>query len=277
MANVLITGCSSGFGLLTALEFARHGDTVYASMRNTAKGADLEKQAEAESLPIHIVQLDVTDSASIKRCVDNVLAKAGTIDVLVNNAGAELQCPVEEATDEEVQWQFDTNVFGMLRVIRAVVPHMRARNHGAIVNLSSVAGVVGNPYAGIYSATKHAIEGFTEAMHFELQAWNIRVSLIEPGLFQTNFRGNIRNAASWNESSPYWARYKKFMAAREKLAPEPQDNRLVAQAVYAAVYDEKPQLRRPVGADAALVTGAHKALDFESYEAAMRKTLDWHD
>lgn len=273
--NVLITGCSSGFGLLSALEFARNDDTVFASMRNLAKSGDLEKAAAAEGLSVHIAQLDVTDPQSITRCVDDIIAKAGSIDVLVNNAGVELQCPVEEATDEEVQWQFDTNVFGTLRVIRAVVPHMRAQKRGAIVNLSSVAGVVGPPYSGLYAATKHAIEGFSEALHFELQAWNIRVSLIEPGLFETNFGSNIRMAAAWNEQSPYWERFQKFMTARAKLAPEPQDNRIVAQAICDAAYSEAPQFRRPAGADAALVTGAHKSLTFEAYENAMRQTLDW--
>ena len=274
MANVLITGCSSGFGKLAALHFARKGDTVIATMRDTKKGAELEGTAADEKLALSLGQMDILDDASVTRAVADA-TRIGPIDVLVNNAGMELRSSIEDANDAEVRRQFDTNVFGTLRVIRAVVPHMRAQNRGAIINLSSVAGVVGPPYSGLYAATKHAIEGFSEALHFELQAWNIRVSLIEPGLFETNFGSNIRMAAAWNESSPYWERFQKFMTARAKLAPEPQDNRIVAKAIFDAAYSEKPQFRRPAGTDAALVTGAHKSLDFESYENAMRQTLDW--
>lgn len=276
MASVLITGCSSGFGLLTALEFARKGDHVFATMRNVAKASALEKIRDAEKLPIEIVQLDILDDASVAAA----FAKAGQIDVLVNNAGMELRSPIEEASEAEIRKQFETNVFGTLRVIHAVLPAMRARGSGTIVNLSSVAGIVGVPYGGYYSATKHALEAITETMHFELSSFGVRVISIEPGAFRTELGSNAFTAARFDEKSAYWGLSERFAAARTKLAPAegvPSDPADVARAIYDAVHDETPRLRYLVGADAQLIGAVRKQTDFEGFEAAMRQTLDWRE
>src|SRR6185503_16585454 len=201
MSNVLITGCSSGFGLLTALRFARAGDRVVATMRTPEKApAALTEPIAKERLPITIGRLDVCDPASVAAAVKD----AGQIDVLINNAGIELRSSIEDASDADVQRQFDTNVFGSLRVMRAVLPQMRARRRGTIVNLSSIAGIVARPFGGLYSATKHALEAITESLHFEAAPLGIRVVLIEPGAYGTRLLDNAFNGRGFGPTSPYW-------------------------------------------------------------------------
>lgn len=273
MANVLITGTSSGFGKLAALAFARNGDTVFATMRNTSKGADLERIRDEEKLSLRVLQLDVLDEASIARAV----AEAGRIDVLVNNAGFELRSPIELADEDEVRSQFDTNVFGVLRLIRAVVPQMRERKSGTVINVSSVAGIVGVPYGGLYSATKHAVEAISEVLHYELHPFNIRVAIVEPGAFETEFGGNIVRARRFSADSPYSDMMERFNQGREKLNPtgavaDPGD---VARAIVEAAYTEAPKLRYLVGNDAKLIGAVRAQTDFEGFEQAMRQTLDW--
>ena len=166
MATILITGCSSGFGKLAALQFARKGDTVYASMRNTSKGKELEEARDSEKLKIELLQLDVTDEASVNTAVAKVIAEAGQIDVLVNNAGIGAHGPIEETDDDEAKEIFETNFFGALRTIRTVLPHMREKKAGTIVNVSSLAGRVGPPFDGIYAASKFALEAASEALYY---------------------------------------------------------------------------------------------------------------
>ena len=279
MANVLITGCSSGFGLLAALEFARKGDHVFATMRNPNKAVELERIRDAEKLPIEVLQLDILDDASVSRAVAEA-TKRGPIDVLVNNAGIELRSPIEEADDDEVRRQFDTNVFGTLRVIRAVVPGMRERGTGVVINVSSIAGIVPPPYAGFYAASKHALEAISEALHYELSSFGVRVAVIEPGGFATEFRANAFEARRFNESSPYWDLSQRFGVALDRLMrPEgpPADPADVARAIYNAAYTDQPRLRYLVGNDANLIATVRNQTDFEGFEAAMRQTLDWHD
>lgn len=274
MANVLITGCSSGFGLLAALHFARNGDTVFATMRDTSKAGELERIRDAERLPIQVLHLDVLDESSIVKAV----AAAGRIDVLVNNAGFEIRSPIELADDDEVRRQFDTNVFGLLRVIRAVAPQMRERRSGAIVNVSSLAGVVAVPFAGLYSASKHAVEALSETLYYEMHPFNVRVAIVEPGAFQTSFDDNITRARRFTEDAPYYDLMERFEKSRGVLnTGEPPDPNDVAKAIYEAAYTESPKLRYLVGADAQMIVGVRKATDFEGFEQAMRKTLDWWD
>lgn len=147
MANVLITGCSSGFGLLTALHFARQGDKVFATLRDPAKGGELQRACRAESLELEILELDLLDSDSVDAAAKHA-ETAGPLDVLVNNAGMEVRGPIEETEEDEVRLQFDTNVFGTLRVIRAILPGMRERRAGTIVTVSSIAGLVSRPFGG---------------------------------------------------------------------------------------------------------------------------------
>ena len=191
MANVLITGCSSGFGLLSALEFARRGDTVFASMRTVSKATALNDAAAAEGLKVEVVSLDVTDDDSVRSAVAGVAAEAGTIDVLVNNAGIEMNGAIHLIADDEARWQLDTNVLGPLRTMRAVVPIMLHQGGGTIVNVSSVAGVAAVPYSGMYAASKHALEAMTEAMHYELSHKGIRFALDRAGAVHNRVREQL--------------------------------------------------------------------------------------
>ena len=277
MAVVLITGCSSGFGLLTALHFARKGDTVYASMRNTSKAAPLDEAREKEKLTIEIVQLDVTEQELVRKAVQQVLGDAGRIDVLVNNAGISAHGPIEETDDDETKEIFETNFFGALRVMRAVAPKMREQRSGTIVNVSSLAGVVTAPFVGTYSASKRALEAASEALYFELHPFGVRVLLIEPGGFETNIQDTRRVARRFTEGSPYIEFDQRFQQALTRLpaAGTLGDPQVVAETIYNAVYDQQPKLRYLVGQDAEQIGGLRRQMDDEQFEQTMRQALDF--
>jgi NAD(P)-dependent dehydrogenase (short-subunit alcohol dehydrogenase family) len=278
MANVLITGCSSGFGFETALTFARNGARVFATMRDVTKGAELQAIAQREQLALELLPLDVR----AQRSVDDAVARAtgtGPLDVLVNNAGIELRSPIEDASDDDIQSQFDTNVFGVLRTIRAVLPAMRARGDGTIVNVSSIAGIVARPYGGLYAASKHALEAISEALHLEVQPFGVRVVLIEPGQYGTRLLDNAIVGSGFTPASPYWERAERFDVAIKRLRPGGVAGSAadVAQLIYDAVHDPEPRLRYLAGEDAHTIATAYRQLSFEDYERAMRQTLDWWD
>jgi NAD(P)-dependent dehydrogenase (short-subunit alcohol dehydrogenase family) len=279
MAVVLITGCSSGFGLLSALHFARKGDRVFASMRDPARGAALAEAAQKENLAIEIVQLDVTDEQSVADAVRKVIDAAGRIDVLVNNAGIGAHGPIEETDDAEVREIFDTNFFGALRTIRHVVPKMREQRSGTIANVSSLAGRVPPPFGGVYSASKFALEAASESLYFELHPFGVRVLLIEPGGFETNIEQTRRVARRFTEGSPYVDLERRFSEALTRLpaAAVRGDPQVVAEMVYNAVYDKEPKLRYLVGQDAEGIGGLKKQLDDTQFEQTMRQALDFWD
>ena len=279
MAVVLITGCSSGFGLLAALQFARKGDQVYATMRNPAKAGELEKAKNEEKLAIEVFQLDVTDEASVTSAVRQVIDAAGRIDVLVNNAGIGAHGPVEETDDDEAKEIFETNFFGALRTIRAVLPQMREQKAGTIVNVSSLAGRVSPPFDGIYSASKFALEAATEALHYEVHPFGIRVALVEPGGFETNIGNTRRVPRRYTEGSPYAEYDQRFEQALSRLPTQGEraDPQVVAEAIYNAVHDETPKLRYLVGQDAEMIGGLRRQMDDEQFEQTMRQTLDFWD
>ena len=279
MAIVLITGCSSGFGQLAALHFARKGDTVYATMRDTSKARVLEAARDKEKLSIKIVPLDVTDEASVAGAVRHVVSEAGRIDVLVNNAGIGAQGPLEETADEEAKEIFETNFFGALRATRHALPQMRQQKSGTIVNVSSLAGVVCPPFDGIYSASKHALEAMTEALHYEVHPFGVRVALVEPGGFETNIGNTRRVPRRYTEGSPYAALHQRFEASLAKLPGGGQrgDAQIVAEKIYEAVHDKEPKLRYLVGQDAEMIGGLRKQMSDEQFEQTMRQALDFWD
>ena len=277
MAHVLITGCSSGFGLLASVTFARQGHRVFATMRNPAKSAALDAAAAEAGVEIEVMALDVCSAASVDEAIAAVVERAGSIDIVVNNAGIEMFGAVHLVSDDEAVRQFDTNVIGVIRVCRAVVPYMKAQGRGAIVNVGSVAGKVGTPYGGLYAASKHALEALTESMHFELAHLGIRVHVIEPGQFATALGENSIVVAAMTGTDEYH-RWQAFRLAQKKLVSgEPANPQLVADAIYTAVTADPAALRHPVGADAELIINTKAAMSFEAFEATMRTVLDWHD
>ncbi|MFV3402671.1 MULTISPECIES: oxidoreductase [Pseudomonas] len=185
---VVITGVSSGIGRTAAEQFAKRGCRVFGSVRNLDT---------AQALPgVELIQLDVRDETSIRQGIEHVVAKAGRIDVLVNNAGTTLLGAMEETVLGEAQALFDTNVFGVLRVTQAVLPYMRGQGAGRIVNVSSVLGFLPAPYMGLYSASKHAVEGLSESLDHEVRRFGIRVALVEPSFTQTQLDINAPQAAT---------------------------------------------------------------------------------
>jgi NAD(P)-dependent dehydrogenase (short-subunit alcohol dehydrogenase family) len=274
MTRILITGSNSGFGMLAALGLARQGHEVVATMRNLAKGDALRATARAEGLAIETRLLDVCDPAS----VTSGIGDPDTLDVIVNNAGFEVMGALEMVDDDLLARQFDTNVRGPMRLIRAVLPAWRARGSGTIVNVSSIAGVVGTPFGGAYAASKHALEALSEALHFETGIYGIRVRLVEPGRFDTGFHDNSVRVDGW-EGSDYAARAERFRASQGVLsgdgpAPDPQD---VADAIVTAALDVDAPFRNFVGTDAQLIQSVKASMPFEEFEATMRATLDWYD
>ena len=279
MATVLITGCSSGFGKLAALEFARRGDKVYASMRNKSKAGALEDAAKAEKLEINVVELDVTKAASAERGVKDVISQAGRLDVLVNNAGIGTHGPIEDYDDDEVEAIFNTNLLGVVRTTRAALPTMRKQNSGRIINVSSLAGKVTAPFGGIYSASKHALESISDALYYELHPFGIQVSIVEPGGFETEISNNSSPARRFNEGSPYVQLERRFADASSRLpgAGGRADAQVVANVIVDAAHADEPKRRYLVGQDAELIGGLHKQSSDEDFEKAMRTTLDFWD
>ncbi len=274
MAVVLITGSNSGFGLLSALAFARAGHRVVATMRSLDKGDELRRVTEAEDLPIEVRHLDVGDAASIRSAVRD----PDELDVIVNNAGFEVRGALELVDDDLLRAQLDTNVFGPMRLVRAVLPAWRRRGSGSIVNVSSVAGIVGVPYAGAYSASKFALEALSESLHFEVSGFGIRVRLVEPGRYATGFGDDAWVPDGW-EQSDHFDRAERFAAAQERLGgggptADPQE---VADAIVRAALDPDAPFRQFMGDDAQLIHAVKAAGTFEEFEAAMRTTLDWHE
>lgn len=278
MAVVLITGCSSGFGLLTAVHFARAGHTVVATVRDPEGATALRAAAEDEGLPIGVAALDVTDPVSVDRAVAGVLEAHGRIDVAVNNAGISLRAAVEDTSDTDARRVLETNVLGPLRVVRAVLPAMRARRHGVIVNVSSVAGKVAQPFAGMYSATKFALEAMSEALHYEVRPFGVRVVIVEPGHFLTRLDDN-RLVAHPDGESPYAGLRHRWEVAAAGLPGrgQPGDPASVAVAIYEAATTPDHPLRRLVGADAELIATLRRDLDDATFERTVRTALDLWD
>ncbi|GAB3427154.1 SDR family oxidoreductase [Flindersiella endophytica] len=264
--TVLITGCSSGFGQLTALTLARRGDQVFATLRDlNSPGAKLLRDAaETERLPLTVHRLDVTDPSSVQAVVDEM----GRIDVLVNNAGFAYRAPIDALTDEELRQQFDTNVIGVARMVRAVLPAMREQGAGTIVNLSSVVGTVTIPFDGAYSASKHALEAITKAMRFELAPYGIKVFVVAPGVFATSFGENAKLGSEFGAEHPLRARYdeavEKYFASFE--AGDPAD---VVAAIADAIDRPDGPFHRFVGAEADQVVGLYQQHDYDTFLAGV--------
>jgi NAD(P)-dependent dehydrogenase (short-subunit alcohol dehydrogenase family) len=207
---ILITGSSTGFGRLFTETLARKGHTVFATMRdpggrNAKNASEIRTLAEKHSLPIHVLEMDVTDDASVERAVDAAIAKAGRIDVAINNAGYYLSGLEEAVTTEQAQRLMDTNFIGPVRVNRAVLPHMRRQRSGVLMHISSGAGRVVLPSAGFYCASKFALEALAEAYSYELAAQGIESVIVEPGQYETPVFGNTVVAADQARTDTYGA------------------------------------------------------------------------
>jgi NAD(P)-dependent dehydrogenase (short-subunit alcohol dehydrogenase family) len=243
MANtVLITGASTGIGRATAEYFHEHGWTVVATMRKPAGGSARTRWIE---LP-----LDVTDPSSVGAAITRARELCGRLDVLVNNAGYGLVGTFESIEDDAIRRQFETNVFGLMRVTRAVLPWMREMRAGTIVNVSSMGARVTFPYYSVYHATKWAVDGFSEALRYELDPLGIRVRIVEPGAVKTDFYGRSEEFVHDRQLAAYNARVDRVRARMASVGRHGSTPESVAKIIYAAATATGNQLRYAAGLDA---------------------------
>ena len=250
--NVLITGTSTGVGFESAILFAQNGFKVYASMRNTAKADLLKEKIEKENLNIEVLQLDVTDIKSIQSALHTIIEKDGKIDVLVNNAGAGFAKATEQSSEEEIRWVTDVNYHGVVFCTQAVLPFMRKQKFGQIISITSVGGLVGQPFNELYCGAKFAVEGFMEGLTaYVSDAFNIKISCVEPGGIATEFMTSAIEKTAVDgkfATGQYEPIFERYMAGNQKRASESkeqvyQTGAEVAEVVLNVAQNEKPPLR----------------------------------
>jgi len=265
--TVLITGASTGFGAAFATTFAARGWNVIATMRTP------------QAMPnAFVTRLDVQDRASIDAAVAAGIERFGAIDAVINNAGFGVHGVFEEATDAQVAQQFDVNVFGVMAVTRAVLPHMRARKRGVIANVTSGAGVFGVPSMALYCASKFAVEGFSEALSYELASVGVVVKLVEPGgVLDTNFNARAAGEASKSVAIADYEPFRAHGAAlleRMKAARATTTSQDVADATFAAITDGTRQLRYVVTPDIRALVDARRETSETQYMALVRSQFE---
>lgn len=268
MNTILITGASSGIGKATALRFQSEGWNVIATMRDPAAGADL-----ATLDNVLITQLDVTESASIAMAMDAGIARFGRIDTLLNNAGYGAYGPLEAFSIDRIRRQFDTNVIGLLEVTKAVLPHMRANRAGTIVNISSIGGQITFPLGTLYHGTKFAVEGLSEALHYELEPLGICVRIVEPGMIRTDFGGRSFDFAMDETLADYTPTAQAMGRLFGKLAANPSAPEAVADVIWQAVNEPGDRLRFRAGEDAETLLNCRKLEDDESFLGSIKALM----
>lgn len=274
---VLITGTSSGFGLLTALEFAQSGFHVIATMRNLAQSDRLLQQAQQLGLSeqIEVMQLNVTDHQAILHIVSQIMEKHQHIDVLVNNAGVAYGGFIEEIPMEDWSIQLETNFFGLVAVTQAVIPHMRVRREGRIINISSVSGRFGFPGYAPYAASKFAVEGFSESLRLEMLPFGIYTVLIEPGSYNTDIwsKGFDQISSRASEESPYRQSLEAILQFSRQSAETADDPRKVAQKIVQVAKMKSPRLRYMLGKGSSLSLLGKTLLPWKWFERIVLKQL----
>jgi NAD(P)-dependent dehydrogenase (short-subunit alcohol dehydrogenase family) len=257
----LVTGASSGIGRAAALALVDAGFTVVGTSRNAASAEPLAK--------VTLFDLDVASDESVRSLVDEVIERFGRIDVLVNNAGVGAVGAGEESSVDQAKEVFDINVFGLMRMTNAVLPHMRAQGSGRVVNVSSVLGLIPAPFMAIYAATKHAVEGYSESVDHELREHGIRMLLVEPAYTSTGFE-----ASSLGPDSPLPTYAVQREVARDVLATalgKADDPGVVAKVIVAASTDVKPKLRYTAGSMAGRVSVLRRVVPSRAFDTQIRK------
>jgi short-subunit dehydrogenase len=233
---ILITGASSGFGSAIAKALASKSYRVFGTARSP-------RSVSCDGFSI--LTMDVTQDDSVNACIADVIRSAGRVDAVINNAGMGIAGAIEDTTATEAQAQFETNFFGTHRVCRAVLPHLRAQRAGTIINISSLAGLIPLPFQGFYSATKFAIEAYSEALRMEVRPFGISVSMIEPGDFATSFTANRRMTNETNAASPYYESAMRAVATMARDEQASRDLSPVIRAVETILESRRPALRYP--------------------------------
>ncbi len=272
MLNTVITGASRGIGLATALELARAGRQVVATMRNPSGSPELGELAAKENLPIRIETMDVDSDESVGQAFGRIFAH-GPVDVLVNNAGVERTGAIEEMPLADFRACMETNYFGAIRCIQAVAGPMRERGSGTIVNVTSISGKISSSPMAAYSASKFALEALSEALAQELSTLGIRVAIVEPGIIDTRMARNIEGMGS----SKVYPQVRRFAALFESaMAAAPSQPTLVAQKIREIIDSGTRQLRHPVGPDAEPFLGWRASMNDENWvQWGAQSDADW--
>lgn len=259
---VVITGVSSGIGQVTAERFAKLGHKVFGTVRNKVKAQAIEG--------VELIEMDVSDEDSVQLGIHSIIDKAGHIDILVNNAGASLIGAVEETSIKEAEALFNTNVFSILRTTQAVLPYMRIQHYGRIINISSVLGFLPSPYMGLYSATKHAVEGLSESLDHELRQFGIRVSIVQPSFTKTNLDKNTPIVSS---KIPEYDNERDLatQAVLKQIDQAPQPDSVADTIVTAALSDW--QMRRTPSGQASLLSKLRRFMPSGPVDKSIRKTF----
>jgi NAD(P)-dependent dehydrogenase (short-subunit alcohol dehydrogenase family) len=274
--SVLITGAGTGLGLATALHLAQHGFRVYASVPDLSQRETVATAAAEHKVSLSVLQLDVTDQATIDAAVDTLITECGEIYGLVNSAGLGLRGFFEDLSEEEIRRLFDVNVFGTMAVVRAVLPHMRAARRGRVVIITSAGGRIASMTISAYCASKFALEGFGESLALEIAPFGLRVSLVEPGLVMTpHFTVNRGRAnAATDPASPYYAWFLQHESIVDGILHQnrvtPAD---VGKAVYRALTDTRPRLRYVVGWRAKLLICLRRYLPGQLFEQVYARQM----
>jgi NAD(P)-dependent dehydrogenase (short-subunit alcohol dehydrogenase family) len=267
--TILITGASTGIGKATALFFADKGWQVAATMRNTDGHDDL-----ASNPNIKLYALDVTDAESVKKAVKAAIEDLGRIDVLLNNAGYGIVGPVETAGEEEILKQFNTNLFGVFRVIQAVLPGMKEQKNGVIINVTSIGGLVAFPFNSLYHTTKFGLDGFSESIKYELKPFGIKVKTVAPGSIATDFATrSLHTTIPEGQKTDYDAAIKKVFDWFQTQINNASQPKLVAEVIYQAATDGTDKLRYLAGKDAEATYAKWKEMDNEAFFTMINSTF----
>jgi len=273
----VVTGSSSGIGLLTVVEFALTGYRVAATMRNPANSGRLEEAAEKAGVRdrLDLRRLDITEFDSIPGAVQAIVRDHGHIDVLVNNAGFSVAGFAEDMALDELRLQLETNFFGNVAMTKAVLPVMRRQKSGHIITVTSIAGRLGQPMLSAYSASKYALEGWSESLRIETHSLGIRVALVEPGAFDTDIweRNVVIAKGSLDPASPNKERSQRFAAFIKQSAKQRRDAREVARLVVRIAQNPNPKLRYLIGNDAKVQIWLKRVLPWRKYERLVAKAV----
>lgn len=253
----VVTGSSSGIGFETSLLLARNGIYTYATMRNQRKSEEILANARKDNLPLKTLYLDVTNEKSILKAMKKIIDEKGRIDILINNAGYSLLGPLEQLDIDEIKAEFETNFFGIIKLIQSVLPTMRKQRYGRIINISSLAGRIGFPFSSAYVSSKFALEGLTESLGYEIKNFGIYAILIEPGVIRTNFLNSMKLGKNvitpQNDSNinlPYTEMVQKRISAFKPRFEKGSSPIEVAEVVLEAATSQHPKPRYLVGNDA---------------------------
>jgi len=277
----VVTGSSSGIGYETSLTLARNGFHTYATMRKVdGGGAGGSKQitdiAKNENLPLQAIQLDVNDDKSVTEAINRIAKEKDRIDVVINNAGYDLMGALEETSIDEIKAQFETNFFGAVRVIEAVIPMMRKQGGGVIVNITSLGGRISFPLNSPYHATKFALEGLSESIQYELEPFGIKVIVIEPGGVGSNFLKNLKMAAKTSDplNSPYRSMQNSISEYFKQWAQNLTHPSEVAKVILQAVTTDNPDFRYVVGKDAAMALESRRNMSDREFQNLIKKQIN---